>query len=202
MYDVACQWHKHFLQRIEASPYLQIPDPLKIIPAVGKFHLKAHIDECFFRFSLNFLLGVGQADGETMETLWAGLNRILGSTRSMTKHHRQQVLNDYMQDANWKKLIGMGKTFFASDRTVLIFVTVQSLQRKWKKAVQGLQDSRDGYDALSEGLTVELKRTWSEAEAAALIEGGDALMIYQVKQDKGEHSFRVSAPERIANQSI
>lgn len=111
MYDVACQWHKHFLQRVEGSTTLRIPADLKIIPAVGKFHLKAHVDGCFFKFSLNFLLGVGQADGETMETLWSGLNRILGSTRSMSKSHRLQVLNDYMQDANWKKLIGMGRLF-------------------------------------------------------------------------------------------
>ncbi|KAI0277495.1 hypothetical protein BGY98DRAFT_904820, partial [Russula aff. rugulosa BPL654] len=46
-YDVACQWHKNFLARVEKSPGLHLPDGLKVVPAVGKFHLSAHKAPCF-----------------------------------------------------------------------------------------------------------------------------------------------------------
>jgi len=58
---------------------------------------------------LNFLPHVGQVDGEVMETVWALLNRVASITRAMTKAHRQEVLDDMMNDINWKKLIGSGR---------------------------------------------------------------------------------------------
>ena len=51
IYDVACQWIIHFLRRIAESPYLGIPQGISLIPAVGKWHLGAHIPECFPKFS-------------------------------------------------------------------------------------------------------------------------------------------------------
>ncbi|KAG1730928.1 hypothetical protein EDD22DRAFT_788602, partial [Suillus occidentalis] len=40
------------------------------------FHLSAHKLPCFVRFSLNFVNGAGQVDGEILETLWAPFNKI------------------------------------------------------------------------------------------------------------------------------
>src|SRR5271154_815504 len=53
IYDICCQWCQNFLQRVANSPFLSLPDSMKIIPAVGKFHLGAHIRSCFPLFSLN-----------------------------------------------------------------------------------------------------------------------------------------------------
>jgi hypothetical protein len=110
-YDVACQWSVNFLKRVQenVSGHLSIPNGLEIIPAVGKFHLGAHIPECFPLFSLNFVHGAGQQDGEILETLWSSLNKVSGSIRAMSKAHRHEVLDDYMRDSNWKKLIGMSE---------------------------------------------------------------------------------------------
>ena len=55
--------------------------------------------------------GAGHIDGEIMETLWSGMNKVSGAARSMTKAHRQETLDDYMRDANWKKTIGIGGYF-------------------------------------------------------------------------------------------
>ena len=57
--------------------------------------------------------GAGHIDGEIMETfkLWSGMNKVSGAARSMTKAHRQETLDDYMRDANWKKMVGIGKFF-------------------------------------------------------------------------------------------
>ena len=69
IYDVGCQWIINFLKRLKESRHLSIPDTMKILVAVGKFHLSAHIKECFVLYSLNFVYGSGQLDGEILETL-------------------------------------------------------------------------------------------------------------------------------------
>ena len=107
-YDVACQWSIHFEERVKDSVHLHLPDGLCLIPAVGKFHLAAHRDDCFVQFSLNFVPGSGQVDGEVLETLWAALNKVAGSIRAMTKAHRQEMLDQHILDSNWKKLVNMG----------------------------------------------------------------------------------------------
>ena len=75
-YDVACQWHKNFLAGVEKSPGLFLPDDLKVVLAIGKFHLNAHKVSCYSRFSLMFLKGAGHINGEILETLWAFFNKI------------------------------------------------------------------------------------------------------------------------------
>lgn len=107
IYDVACQWGIYFPDRVARSRYMSLPYSLrKLIYAVGKFHLGAHVGDCFFKHSLNFIQGTGQVDGEIIETLWSGLNRISMTARAMTKSHRREVLDNYMRYSNWKKLTG------------------------------------------------------------------------------------------------
>jgi hypothetical protein len=83
---------------------------LEIIGAVGKWHLAAHIPECFPKFTLNFVEGAGEVDGEIMETLWSRLDEIAGFTQAMSIAHAQEVIDDYMNDSNWRKLIRMGRS--------------------------------------------------------------------------------------------
>jgi hypothetical protein len=64
IYDICCQWIHNFSKRIGTSQHLSIPESSRIIPAAGKFHLGAHIRSCFPLFSLNFVQGAGQQDGE------------------------------------------------------------------------------------------------------------------------------------------
>ena len=109
IYDVACQWSRNFKKRVKNSKYLDVPANLQIIPAVGKWHLGAHVAECFPNFSLNFIQGIGQVDGEILETLWSITNKVAGTTRAMGKSHRSEVLDDNMYDSNWKKWVGIGK---------------------------------------------------------------------------------------------
>ncbi len=109
IYDLACQWGVHFDDRLEASEVLSLPAFQRFILAIGKFHLGAHIEKCFYRYSLNFILGMGQVDGEIVETLWSALNPISTMARSMTKAHRRESLDDSMRDWNFVKLTGVGK---------------------------------------------------------------------------------------------
>jgi len=105
IYDICCQWFINFWKRISESEWLDIWDGIEITPAVGKWHLAAHVRECFSRFSLNFIEGSAEVDGEILETLWSGLDLVAGLTQAMSVAHRQEVLNDYINDSNWKKLL-------------------------------------------------------------------------------------------------
>ena len=110
IYDVACQWSRNFARRVKGSKYLDVPSDLVVVPAVGKWHLGAHVVDCFPKFSLNFIQGIGQVDGEILETLWSITNKVAGTTRAMGKSHRSEVLDDNMYDSNWKKWVGIGKS--------------------------------------------------------------------------------------------
>ena len=109
IYDICCQWLIHFRERVSKSDYLDLSDSLEITGAVGKWHLAAHIPECFPRFTLNFIEGAAEVEGEILETLWSGLDEVAGLTQAMSIAHRQEVLDDYMNDSNWRKAIRMGE---------------------------------------------------------------------------------------------
>jgi hypothetical protein len=109
IYDICCQWIIHFHERVSESEFLAVSEPLDILGAVGKWHLAAHIPECFPKFTLNFVEGAGQVEGEILETLWPGLDQVAGLTQAMSIAHRQEILDDYMNDSNWRKIIWMGK---------------------------------------------------------------------------------------------
>ena len=112
IYDVNCQYMVHFEERLDdASKYLSRDPGVKIFGAIGKFHLADHVDSCFSKWTLNFLKGAGHIDGENIETLWSGMNKVSGAARSMSSAHRQETLDDYMRDANWKKTVGIGNIF-------------------------------------------------------------------------------------------
>jgi Kyakuja-Dileera-Zisupton transposase len=112
VYDICCQWSIHFRQRVSESDFLELYDSMEITGAVGKWHLAAHIPECFPKFSLNFVEGSGEVEGEILETLWSGLDEIAGMTQAMSIAHHQEVIDEYMNDSNWRKIIRMRRYLF------------------------------------------------------------------------------------------
>jgi hypothetical protein len=108
VYDIFCQWRVNFDTRVKGSPYLSIPEGMTITGGIGDFHVKGHVDECFARFALTFIVGTGVIDGEIVETLWSVLNETSRSAKGATLAHRNEILDDHMNHSNWKKLIGMG----------------------------------------------------------------------------------------------
>lgn len=108
-YDINCSYWEHFLERCEDNEFLEKPEHMMFYQGIGLFHVHGHQDECFPRYAPSFITGAGQLDGEIVETLWPPLNKISGSTRYMTKAHRQETLDVHMNDSNWKKSMNMGK---------------------------------------------------------------------------------------------
>jgi hypothetical protein len=122
IYDVMCQYLVNFEKRLQdVSDHIQLDPKMKVLGAVGKFHLSDHVDSCFSLWTLNFMEGSGHIDGEIMETLWSGMNKVSGAARSMSKAHRQETLDDYMRDSNWKKTVGIG-IFSGSFHNFLKFI--------------------------------------------------------------------------------
>jgi hypothetical protein len=112
IYDIGCQWVTHFQKRLKDSRHLLIPEVMELLVAVRKFHLSAHIRECFVLYSLNFVYGSGQLDGKILETLWSPFNFISAPARTMSMSSRHQLYDDHMRDSNWKKMVAIGQSSF------------------------------------------------------------------------------------------
>jgi hypothetical protein len=174
-YDINCQYSKHFHERVDQSPYLEINPDLTIVPGIGLWHVHGHQDSCFVRYASNFIPGIGRIDGEIMETLWAPLNLISPTARGMSTPHRKECLDFQMNDSNFCKMIRMKRT----------------LLRKYKEARKGIQETKQSFERLDDATPQDSKVMWLEDEKVALSERLDdptAMDIYEIHIEKGEHA--------------
>ncbi|KAG9310751.1 hypothetical protein JVU11DRAFT_9359 [Chiua virens] len=111
-YDIVCQWTRNLWERMKTFPeHIRFPhEEKKIVAFVPKFHLPAHVAGCQWKYSFNFIKGVGRTDGEAPECVWSMLNAAASSTKEMGPGHRRDTLDDLIGDTNWKKFIGIGES--------------------------------------------------------------------------------------------
>ena len=86
---------------------------MDITGAVGKWHLATHIPECFPKFSLNFVEGTGQVEGEILETLWSRMDEVAGLAQSMSIANHQETVDENMNDNNWQKITRIGRNLYS-----------------------------------------------------------------------------------------
>jgi Kyakuja-Dileera-Zisupton transposase len=188
-YDVMCQWSVHMKDRVDGSDHLKLPNNLELRLAIGLFHIHGHQDTCLARYSPSFIKGGRQIDGETIETLWAPLNEITRSTRGMSASHRREVIDDHMNDSNWKKLTDLGKfccKFFA---LVLTWLAVSAVSRRYRKALSGAMLSEAAFENINESAPPESVRVWTIQEENAQRERGSdvkSMDIYDIKAKQCE----------------
>jgi hypothetical protein len=164
---------------------LELFDSLEIIGAVGKWHLAAHIPECFPKFTLNFVEGVAQVDGEILETLWSGLDEVAPLTQAMSIAHRQEFLDDKINDSNWRKIIRIGRSAHSIHSSIALTLwPVDSLCEKWSRAKDGVSETKPAFEQLTECLDAGLVQEWTEQERVAMEQRGDHLKIYEVASRK------------------
>lgn len=108
LYDINCQYHLNFEHRVQASKWIAYPFDKCMYFGIGAFYISGHIHCCFPWHSPQFIPGARVVDGEVLETLWAVLNKISPSTHTASLATRTEMLEDHMQDSNWKKLTGIG----------------------------------------------------------------------------------------------
>jgi len=190
IYDIACSWGQHFLERVHQSHSLNLRVGLEITAAVGKFHLGAHTQDCFPLFSLNFVKGAAQVDGEILETLWSPLIKVAGSTRGMSQAHRQELLDSHMNDSNWKKLVKSGRILIFPGKNIASHsVLVQSLLKKWTTALHEREETKLVLEELTDRISEEWVSEWKTLEECAMAERGEHLRIYDVELVKGLYLY-------------
>ncbi|KAJ7028207.1 hypothetical protein C8F04DRAFT_1291706 [Mycena alexandri] len=108
-YDIICQWFLKLFERL-----LKLPGIVRFVIVaklfrfvIPKMHIHSHTLACQLIFSLNFLLGAGQTDGEGIERPWANLGGVATSTREMGPGSRRDTLDSHLSYWNWSKLIGI-----------------------------------------------------------------------------------------------
>ncbi|KAL0060976.1 hypothetical protein AAF712_012207 [Marasmius tenuissimus] len=110
-YDIACQWIVNFWTRMAEYPeYMHIPNRMKLIFKIPKFHLVAHGIKCLAKFSFNYTFGAAKTDGEGVERVWAWLNACARSLSMMTAGGRWDTMDDFCNFWNWRRTIGLEKT--------------------------------------------------------------------------------------------
>lgn len=109
LYDINCQYSVYLSDRIDKGKYLSLPPKLELCHGIGLMHIGGHVPACYARFSPSFIPGAGRVDGEILESLWSVLNEISPSTQNASHSARREMLDDHMNDSNWKKMLGTGK---------------------------------------------------------------------------------------------
>ncbi|KAG2063991.1 hypothetical protein BDR04DRAFT_1122871 [Suillus decipiens] len=98
------------------------------------------------------LHGAGQVDREILETLWAPFNKISPTAHSMSQSHCQEILDDLMQNSNWKKLVGI----------------IKMLLQKYKHANKGINDTKVPFEELTSSLEFSQVSSWEKDEKQAI----------------------------------
>ncbi|KAJ7481682.1 hypothetical protein FB451DRAFT_1444162 [Mycena latifolia] len=174
-YDIICQWWKHLYDRLR-----NLPPPMRLTLVmvlfrfvIPKMHIHSHTLACQLMFSLNFLAGAGQTDGEGIERPWANIGGVA------------------MRYWNWSKLISLAQLIRRRLDNAKQEVKVQkegfeafSAQQaervpKWKKMVEEFEKdskNKNPYEVTERGLTeAQVRLQFTEEEAARTAKGVPSL---------------------------
>ncbi|KAF9516744.1 hypothetical protein BS47DRAFT_1291952 [Hydnum rufescens UP504] len=103
LYNIFCQWITKLHCRLPSlPPEFQIdPNITTLRGVIPKFHFRAHKPEGHAQFSLNWMPGVGQTDGEGIEQDWSSINPAPNSMKEMGSGCRHDTLDDIWSDLNY-----------------------------------------------------------------------------------------------------
>ncbi|KAI6032421.1 hypothetical protein EDC04DRAFT_2922390, partial [Pisolithus marmoratus] len=119
---------------------------------VPKFHLPTHITPCQWKYSFNWMHGVGHTNGEVPECGWAHINPVGSSTKVMGPGHCHDTIDDFFGDWNWKKTIALGPT----------------IHQKISEAILQWNEHREDFEELEASLSIkypeQLSMWWQQVE--------------------------------------
>ncbi|KAK7047944.1 hypothetical protein VNI00_006272 [Paramarasmius palmivorus] len=147
IYDVACQWFIHLLDRIRAwPPDLSWSDTLDVTAGIGKMHEPGHKQENHEQYSLNNIPGAGNTDGETLERIWGEHNNLGNATKTMGPGSREDYIDAQMGEWNWDKYKAMGQT----------------LHKRHHEAERDLHVQMQEFQGLSANIPATLTQKWRQ----------------------------------------
>jgi len=147
IYDIGCQYSIYLQRRIGDK----LPAGLDIDTAIGLFHVHAHQESCFFRYTTSFIPGSGVVAGEILESLWSTLNSVSPTVRTATLAHRAEILNDHVFDSNEKKTLQMADV----------------LCRRYEEAASMVTKTNQYFERLSGTVDVLIQHHWEAKVTAA-----------------------------------
>ncbi|EIW73921.1 hypothetical protein CONPUDRAFT_68163, partial [Coniophora puteana RWD-64-598 SS2] len=157
IYDIICQYFIHFRRRFGHYPHIAFPEDVDVVPAIGLFHVHGHKDECVARYSPNYIRGMGNIDGEVLETLWAVLNAIANSFRNMSASGRKDLMNAQMRWSNLRKML----------------TCVELTIKRWRMALKHFASAQREFAKFSNVCQPKDVAEWSKKiEAAYMIRDG------------------------------
>ena len=123
-YDIGCQYSVNLISRYRQ----QFPDVSldNLIVLIGKMHATTHKDECQWGMSFNYTNGVERTNEEVAKRWWSKANQMTGSTKQMNPDHRDDTLDDSINDWNRRKMQGEGMFKLTHDPTKLLIVIIFS----------------------------------------------------------------------------
>ncbi|KAF9029643.1 hypothetical protein BDZ89DRAFT_934226, partial [Hymenopellis radicata] len=146
-YDIACQYKKHFFERIEALPAelrsLDVPDITWGLPV---WHGNVHDPYCETSESLKYKVGMGKTDGEGPERVWSILNPMSYMTKEEHPGARHDDIEDKVNLHNFLKNVRSGYSLLRRLRLALAERTVQI----------------QAFLAVEQGVTSRQRREWSQ----------------------------------------
>jgi hypothetical protein len=171
IYDINCEYCKKLGERIESNEMLSIDDHIILVHAIGLFHIHGHKNDCLYRWATNYVPGAGVVDGEVLETLWSVLNTVSAATRTASLAHRTEILDDHMNDSNWKKMLHIGEIIHDLRRSNIDDnFTVQTIIKRYNRALENLAEARSAFERLNETAPPDYVDVWDatilEAESA------------------------------------
>ncbi|KAF9023545.1 hypothetical protein BDZ89DRAFT_955582, partial [Hymenopellis radicata] len=144
-YDIACQYRKHFKERIKALPdVLKNLDLPEIQWGLPIWHGGAHEISCETAESLKYKKGVGKTDGEGIERVWSVLNPMSYMTREEQPGARHDDIEDKVDKHNFGKNIHLGRT----------------LLKRLHIALQEKEVQVKGFDVVDEALDDDVRSDW------------------------------------------
>ncbi|KAG2076375.1 hypothetical protein BDR04DRAFT_1149417 [Suillus decipiens] len=162
-YDINCQYNKHFQDWVDRSRFLEIVPKLIIIPGIRLWHVHGHQDSCYVWYASNFIKGIGQINGEIMETLW------MNDSNFCKMIHMKRILC-------WKyKLAKNGITESGRAFNRLDEAVPSHLKTEWLAQERVAQSSRIRDPAVMDLYDINIKKAPSKKEIELrLLEDGNA----------------------------
>ena len=107
----------------------------------------------------------------------------------MTTSHHREVINDHMNDSNWKKLVDLGRLFLAGTALAHRDHTVNAVSKRYCRAHSGAMVSSAAFDNIDRSASTDSIRVWATEEEHAKRERAHDITvmdIYDIKMKRCE----------------
>ncbi|KAJ7017197.1 hypothetical protein C8F04DRAFT_1200847 [Mycena alexandri] len=160
---------------------------------IPKMHIHSHTLASQVLFSLNFLLGAGQTDGEDIERPWANLGGVATSTREMGPGARRDTLDSHLSYWNWSKLIGIAELLCT--RLDKLRIEEREQTEAFEAFTQEQGERVEGWRAMVHAFEADPKKPNPYAmKVTRMTEADVRLRLSEDEQEKGELSLHDVSP--------